>query len=781
MLEKHKACKKTESCKHCLIIAVWLVFVCMICLAGCSSPAEPDDQRTRTDLIDTFYAGKQLMDTGIIDLSTNWRHFYLQKGWSRVLREEGWQSPVVAAAAKRATLYFNVNEPSDRWFSFRYALSGLFGTVQQQNIEVFCNGQKVDVFALAGNEPGEARVFIEGKTLKEGVNTLQFRFTGILQNPDFDYDKRDEIRHSIPAVAAYFSDMMFSPGGRKGVSKNQFIPEQEAIKVSVNNHVVRQMHNTSISHAFEFQLSSVLHLEGLAQPPAGAGKYLDLVLSFRKMGTKEWQVLHSNRYTHDPQTRQIPISLDLELKDLWNSIAELKISVNSPSISSRAQIVWKKMEISQPERVTGHNEREVGGEQPDDIKHVVIILLDAARADAFGCYGASFGSTPRIDEFAKESLVFENAVAPAPYTLPSIASLFSGLLPETHGVRGNDFFYSENLPSLARGFKSHGFRTLALYGNGYASREFGVIDGCDEAVWLRGDKSTSEMLTDRIQENLRKLAESGERSFIYIHLMPPHEPRTPPAYFEKKFITADYPEDLSDAKLNYLLDFFVPGVKSRIEEEIFLHYLNNLYYADYLTGFIIDQLQELELYEDSLIILSSDHGEAFAEHGWIGHNTDTHRGMVDIPLIVHGPGIQPGRIPQQVGLIDVFPTLQEYLGLSFTEEPLEGRSLAGFLNGKEPEPGDYYYSRAAGTSPSFSLTNGTYKYVYSNYTGWLYDLRNDPGETTDISGSKPVLASWLRQKGLIQALYTVPKVESERTKDLSDETMEELKNLGYIN
>ncbi len=223
---------------------------------------------------------------------------------------------------------------------------------------------------------------------------------------------------------------------------------------------------------------------------------------------------------------------------------------------------------------------------------------------------------------------------------------------------------------------------------------------------------------------------------------------------------------------------------NEIEADIRTHhgrYMNNLFYADYVTEQLLELLRRYELFEDSLIILASDHGESFGEHDTFGHNTTVYESMIRIPLIVRVPGVEPREVEQQVGLVDFFPTLVELLDLETEATHFDGRSIAPMLAGREQEPTDYYYARATSTKLIFTLRGERYKYVFDDYREALFDLATDPNEIRDISADHPVLATYLRQRGLFMvASNAALRTDEGKEVKLTPEEERELRNLGYL-
>jgi arylsulfatase A-like enzyme len=211
-------------------------------------------------------------------------------------------------------------------------------------------------------------------------------------------------------------------------------------------------------------------------------------------------------------------------------------------------------------------------------------------------------------------------------------------------------------------------------------------------------------------------------------------------------------------------------------------YYNNLRYGDAATQQVLDLLKKYGLYDNSIIILTSDHGEALGEHREFGHNTSVYEEMVRIPLVIRVPGVEHKTIDQQVGLIDFFPTFVDLLGLEADDVPFQGRSIAPLLLGRDQPSGDYYYSRAFyATKLYFMMRGERFKYIQNDHDAFIFDLREDPDELNNIVDRYPVLAQTLRQRALIMiAANAALRNDLGQEVTLSKEQEEDLRNLGYI-
>ena len=471
---------------------------------------------------------------------------------------------------------------------------------------------------------------------------------------------------------------------------------------------------------------------------------------------------------------------------------ELGISVVSNARFSNSTVVWKRLNLELSEDKDGATEKKSLEPVRLDkgVRNVIMIILDAARPDYFGVYGDDRELTPFIDRFAESATVFTNAVAAAPYTVASVSTIFSGVLPEIHGVRHGRAVYPEDLTNLAAEFKAKGYYTVAMAGLPFIKRKFGITRACDLEIYLRRKKDRSEgfstMDPRSIKRGIESAAASGKPVFLYAHFLPPHWPYCPPEPFGD---VENHDADANERERRRLRGGLNGGIISADDEALSVHrnmYQSNLRYADQVVKRTIELLRSNGLYENSMIIIAADHGEALGEHQALGHSSTVYDEMIRVPLIVRIPGVEPRRVEQQVGLVDIFPTLRELFNLEVEETGFQGRSLAALFTGGEQTSGSYYYSRAVDNALGididrirFSLRGERYKYIFNDFVEELYDLLNDPAESENIAGRFPVLASTLRQRGML-LIATASELAGGEEVELLEDEEEELRNLGYL-
>jgi len=394
--------------------------------------------------------------------------------------------------------------------------------------------------------------------------------------------------------------------------------------------------------------------------------------------------------------------------------------------------------------------------------NVLLISIDTLRADHLGAYGAK-APTPVLDRLAAEGVLFEKAVSHVPITLPSHASLLTGRYPILHGVRDNGAFrLAETQTTIAESLKATGYQTGAFVGSFALDSRFGLDQGFDLYDDFYGD--TSEFNDFAISE--RPAAAVLERAALWIegrsatgwlafvHLYDPHAPYLPPASF-----TGDPRSD---------------------------PYTREVLYVDDALGRFLDRLRSAGKLEQTLIVVTGDHGEGLGEHGEKTHGMFAYDSTLHVPLILSWGGRLPQgrRISSRARLIDLAPTLAELAGTD--PGGYQGESLLPLLG--KPEPAEdresYFEAVAFNLNRNWAPLTGFYrrklKYIELPLAE-LYDLEADPGETRNLAEIHP---GTLRQMGEALARYvnqhSTEQSRAIETTEVDEETIARLKTLGYV-
>jgi len=381
--------------------------------------------------------------------------------------------------------------------------------------------------------------------------------------------------------------------------------------------------------------------------------------------------------------------------------------------------------------------------------NIVLIFLDGANALRTGLYGYERETTPVIDALGADSLVYDAAVSQAVYTIASMGSVLTGQYPERHQSVTFADRLRDDVLTLPGVLSQHGYRTAGFSGNSVASETFGLDQGYQDfvPVW-ENDAYTGH--GDSVFTAFRDwLAEDEEgRFFAYVHFREPHFPYNPPAPFDSRFgPTEPFPEGVSDMTTVDALN--AGGADAKTLQRVRDLYDGNLAYVDSLVGELLRCLDERGLTEETIVVVTADHGEALFEHGFIGHNTQLYEESIRIPLVLKIPGRAPGRVTEPVELLDLTRTLVQLAGASVPDE-MQGRSLFA------PREDRVAFTRSVWKRARYSARTKRSKLIWDSRTGKteLYDLVSDPREERDIHDETSFLAGrlehelygWLRRQ-----------------------------------
>jgi len=446
--------------------------------------------------------------------------------------------------------------------------------------------------------------------------------------------------------------------------------------------------------------------------------------------------------------------------------------------------------------------------------HVIFISLDTLRADHLGCYGYSRDSSPFLDQFAHKGVRFHYVISQAPETTPSHMTMFTGLYPSSHATWVKKFNKDEargekkimiplgnQWQTLPQWFKEAGYHTVAWTGGGMMVGDLGFNRGFDEY-----HENLKQINSKKMEIILNWFKDhSNQPCFIFIHTYQIHSPYLPPEPYNQIFdpdyngwIIGDSKKLKSLARQKKIpkRDLYW-GRKPKGEDDISqftprdLHHLKSLYdgeilYTDKILEIFFNDLANNNLMTNTVVIITSDHGEEFLEHGGFRHSETLYQEVLWVPLIVSYPGFLPeGKVVNsQVRLIDLPPTLLELAGLPIPEQ-IQGKSLIPLITGKEngnrPAYSEKHYSR---TRPACSLrADGyvLYEKGEKKEAKELYDHQNDPGEKIDISRQQPDILSQMVKKAMDfkTSLNTKGSPNIKGIKP-TQKQLDTLRSLGYI-
>ncbi len=436
-------------------------------------------------------------------------------------------------------------------------------------------------------------------------------------------------------------------------------------------------------------------------------------------------------------------------------------------------------------------------------RRIVLISIDTLRADHVGCYGYGKDTTPNIDALAADGALFSNVYAPSSWTLPSHVSLLTSLSCFRHGVNLETDRMEETRPTLADALRTQGFLCAAVTGGGFLSPVFGFSKGFDVYRQVESSLWTSDAAGQVSAAALDWIDANRDRDFfLFVHTYQPHNPYIPPAPYDTKFQEA--PTSMRMIDLGGHLGGPAGIFKALPEAErraIVGLYDGEIGYTDAaLVGALTAKLRALGIYDDTLIVLTSDHGEEFHEHGSWEHGHSLYDESLKVPLVVKFPGskFRGKRVGSFVRLIDVMPTILEAFAIKADGLGLDGRGLLDVLRGREKKDRAVLAHLAGGVLNTAvpartCLTDGWTKIIlnspYSADASFLapppavpgveaYDLAADPGERTDIAARRARDAA--RLVSVMRELERAGRKPAGQKTVIDAETEEKLRALGYI-
>lgn len=438
--------------------------------------------------------------------------------------------------------------------------------------------------------------------------------------------------------------------------------------------------------------------------------------------------------------------------------------------------------------------------------NIVVIVMDTARQDRLSCYGHDRETSPRLTQLAESATIYSNAYSTSSWTGPGHASLFTGLHSVSHGATQENWSMSEDLLTFPEVLSMRGYRTVGVVENPMLVSDRGYAQGFSEYYesWRTGAKRSSGQAVEDFRRTLDGGA-PGQPFLVFVNLIAPHSPYNSSRQFRNSFVTR--PELGVDSSM---WRQYYTGRRSFSADEI--QHLNELYdaellYTDYLVGEMIDELVALDLWDDTVFIVTSDHGENIGDHAHMDHVFTLFETTTKIPLIVHQPELFPAGTTKDVPvqLTDIFPTVLEIAGVDVQDFPSHGYSLLGDAVPENREIfTEYYYptqilscygSEEHRQSPLLtpylrrirSLTRGDMKFIWGgDGRHELYDLAHDPDELTNLIESgkhsdvrhdmETRLTAWFQE--LEQDRDDGPR--GDDSEELDEATKEALRSLGYM-
>ncbi len=695
-----------------------------------------------------------------IDFGTPARAKYTHGNW-----KSGWgtdkrfKSRSVSHVGSTGRLYFPLGKVEPVTLRLRLRPVGT------QTLTLFVNGRSLPVMRLDKGEAfADYDMPVPADHLVKGENYLLMRFGGTTRLAGEDVSVAFESLRVIPGMEQENSS--FEPPTFFETKSDIALGDAKALKA------LKMPADSRLAWQVEVPKGGMLYVRIGAEQSTPTRIIATTVEGEKKtllsaQATKEWKAHRLSLAEWEGELVQIEL------------VAEGKTGT----------VYWAK-----PTVFFAQSEKE---KQPDfkQAKNVVLLLVDTLRADKLTAINPKTRvKTPAVDALASDGVTFTAAQSPENWTKPSVASVLTSLYPMTHCAKTFPAKLSDKATMLSEIYKKAGFATGSFIANGYVSDKFGFDQGWDHYTnYIRESKSTeAENVFGEAASWIEK--NKGSRFFAYIQTIDPHVPYDPPDPYLQMYDKQEYNgpvesrltakiQEKASASTTYLSG----RDKARLET---LHDGEISYHDEHLRQFVA-KLKELGLYEDTVFIMTSDHGEEFNEHGRYGHGHSVYQELLNVPFIIRYPAAVPKgkRYDMTVSTLDIGPTLLALSGIDIPST-FEGRNLLPTLSTGTP----------AFPAVAFSdfLDNwrvvraGRWKLVLQGARSMFYDLKNDPLEKTDISGKKATLAKRYTRALLGQFLAARQRgrwwradqgkgsnVKAEET-ELDATTRKQLEGLGYI-
>lgn len=411
--------------------------------------------------------------------------------------------------------------------------------------------------------------------------------------------------------------------------------------------------------------------------------------------------------------------------------------------------------------------------------NVLLIVVDTLRRDHLSCYGHETITSPAIDALARESVVYSRAYSQAPWTTPSIGSLLSSRYPTALGIKGDRSALAPQLFLLPEALQAAGYETAAVVSHSFCSSRWGFAQGFsafDESNVLGHSAVTSEGVTERGIAFLESRRQTTEPWFLWLHYFDPHcafveheEPSQRPESYTGRVRSGQLYRELWQARRELTPEDY---------NELRRLYKSEIRHTDAQIGRVLEQLKQSGALDNTIVVLTADHGEEFGDHGSLGHARTLYEELIGVPLMVRFPGVSPTTIDQPVALIDVYPTLLAALELKPTPG-MEGIDIRP--NSPALDQARVIYSETNRGGRLRAAIAGDFKLIARGRFGQLtaFDLKSDPKEARPLDLRQdprsqtlvPALAQWWER---VQA-----EALPEQTVELTGEDRSQLEQLGY--
>ncbi|MEE2778370.1 MAG: sulfatase [Acidobacteriota bacterium] len=719
-------------------------------LAACTPP-------TTIDLVDELPGAQVHYTREMVDIGTAEARQFLVDGWGA---NETWDdgSTVVWSVGSESRLRFFLHQPARVRFVFR-GTPVRFDGAPPQKIAVAINGKLHREIPVNGERVGRP-MRAPASAVRAGVNELTLTYA-------YTRSPAELGRGSDERQLGVAWDWIRVEGGGGGDVE---VDSSANLTIPVG---------TRVDYFFSLEGAARFETSRLASPRSGP--------------------------------RQLELEVELEGGEVTREIfevrdpSEVSAEIGGPGLA-RLSLTAKgaaggSVELSRPLlSVDARRRREYpasSGDAGAESLNVLVYLVDTLRADHLGCYGYERDTSPHLDAFAADATLFRNAMAQAPWTRPAVASIFTGLTPIAHGVNTRESLLPPEALTLPELFQAAGYDTVGIVTNPNLAEQVGFSQGFGEYQLTLPKYATAEELAEVTAEDVIDRFESWVRSrssvdgpfFAYLHTGEPHGPYEPPAELRELYGKVSSDRVGSKGELRQLANGEVSADANHVAELLRL-YDAEIFWNDRSFGRLIRLLRDRDLYDRTIIVFVSDHGEAFLDHGTWQHGKVLYREVIGVPLVIRFPGHGQGeRVEAIVQHVDLMPTLLAAAGIA-SPGALGGRDLSRFIGDGRPAvaaaTGAEIVSMLQGASGLRTAAISTSEWrllepwAYSSFPDpELYRWVDDPAEARDVAASHPLVVGYLRAR-LAKRKAAEDGLIANQEIELDPDIEKQLRAMGYL-
>ncbi len=684
--------------------------------AGAEAPVSEvfEDLDTQLDLIELVHLADVYHQGLYMDFGTPAQSKYSVGDWRSGWGSRGAEGDTsFAYAGSRVRFYFPVDVAGEHTLRIRLRAHGT------ERMTAYLNGETVRSYDIRGGAFGDYDITLPASGLVVGENNVQIVFGGSTEVAGETVSAAVE---SVRLTPGAMPEGEFNPPAFEALVAAVALDEVERQALVIRRPMTLRYH---VHVPENGRLGFGVGLEGEGEAPVkvfATGDNGNRTEIFSGTAGSAWN-------------DQV-----VDLAAFAGQVVRLELAADT---AGAGRVAW-----SVPRVLVPHVDRPT----IEPARNVVVVLIDTLRADKLRPFNSrSRVEAPTIDALAQGGAVFELAQSAENWTKPAVASVLTGLYPMSHHQKTESSSLPPTAVLLSEHLKEQGFRTGSFIANGYVSDRFGFDQGWDHYTnYIREGKSTE---AENVFAEAAAWIEQnrGERFFAYVQTIDPHVPYDPPDEYLRRYdARPNYsgqvrprstPDLLVGAKRNPPTVTFDESDRRRLEAlhdaEISQH--------DHFFGQFLQRLEEMELTEDTLVVVVSDHGEEFNDHGSYGHGHSIFQELLHVPLMFRLPGRIPAgtRVPHAVGTMNIAATVTDFLGVP-TMPTQEGQSLVNLMIGAHsPGPrvafSDFQDERRV-------ITTGRWKFLLrGNLTSTMFDLQEDPNERHQLqAGSNPIAQRYCR-------------------------------------